>query len=236
MTLPELSTVIGGIFLGCVTNRWEAKPPSAIQKDRVSGRQVISLTGFSDDAQADLTVHGGAEKAIHHYAQDHYADWQREGQLPPGAEPAAFGENISTTGLTEENLCIGDILRLGTAIVQISQGRQPCWKLGLHTGNERMPYLFQKTGRTGWYYRVLETGEVEAGDRITLIERRNPDWSVQHVTRARLTRRVSRMDAEALANLTDLAPGWRQAFARVAMGDVNEDTRARLGSMSNTSP
>lgn len=173
-------------------------------------------------------MHGGEDKAIHHYALDHYAAWKNEGQMAAGTKPAAFGENIATTGLTEENLCIGDILKLGTATVQISQGRQPCWKLGLHTGNEKMPYLFQKTGRTGWYYRVLETGTAAAGDRITLIERRNPDWSVLRVTRARLTRRVSPEEAQALAELTDLAIGWRQAFARMAGGDTKEDTSARL--------
>ncbi|SPJ30840.1 MOSC domain-containing protein [Falsiruegeria mediterranea] len=228
MTLPDLSAEIGGIFLGSIQGRWEGKPPSAIQKDQAFGRQAITLTGFSDDAQADLTVHGGEDKAIHHYALDHYAAWKNEGQMAAGTKPAAFGENIATTGLTEENLCIGDILKLGTATVQISQGRQPCWKLGLHTGNEKMPYLFQKTGRTGWYYRVLETGTAAAGDRITLIERRNPDWSVLRVTRARLTRRVSPEEAQALAELTDLAIGWRQAFARMAGGDTKEDTSARL--------
>ncbi|MFA3916134.1 MOSC domain-containing protein [Ruegeria hyattellae] len=228
MTLPELSAEIGGIFLGSVQDRWEEKPPSAIQKDRVSGRQAITLTGFLEDAQADLTVHGGEEKAIHNYALDHYAAWQSEGHMAAGAVPAAFGENITTTGLTEENLCISDILTLGTATVQISQGRQPCWKLGLHTGNEKMPYLFQKTGRTGWYYRVLKTGVADAGNRITLTERRNPNWSVLRVTRARLTRRVSREDAEALADLADLTPGWRQAFARMAEGERKEGTRERL--------
>lgn len=228
MTLPDLSAEIGGIFLGKVQDRWEGKPPSAIQKDHARGSRAITTTGFSDDAQADLTVHGGEEKAIHHYALDHYLAWQSEGHMATGTVPAAFGENITTTGLTEENLCIGDILKLGTTTVQISQGRQPCWKLGHHTGNERMPYLFQKTGRTGWYYRVLETGVAAAGDRITLIERRNPEWSVLRVTRARLTRRVTREDAETLAGLSDLAPGWRQAFARMAGGDTEEDTSTRL--------
>ncbi len=229
MTHPDLSVEIGGIFFGSVQNRWAGKAASAIQKDRVPGRQSLTLTGFSGDAQADLTVHGGEEKAVHHYAFDHYAAWQSEGHMTPGTAAAAFGENITTIGLTEENLCIGDILRLGSATVQISQGRQPCWKLGFHTGNEKMPYLFQKTGRTGWYYRVLEEGGVAAGDRITLIERRHPDWSVLRVTQARLTRRISLEDAAVLAEMAALAPGWRQAFGRMAGGEKTEDTSKRLG-------
>ena len=228
MTHPEISSQIQNIFLGNIQDRREDKPPSAIQKDLVHGRQEVNLTGFTGDAQADLSVHGGKEKAIHHYAFEHYATWQSEGHLDIGTEPAAFGENIVTTGFTEENLCIGDILKLGTVTVQISQGRQPCWKLGLHTGNKNMPYLFQKTGRTGWYYRVLEPGYVEAGDSITLVERRNSAWTVQRVTHARLTRKVSLDDAKALADLSDLAPGWRKAFAKMADGDNKEDTRTRL--------
>ena len=229
MSHPELHACISGLFFGAAKTRWNGKPPSAIQKDRVTGSQNITFDGFPGDDQADLTVHGGVEKAIHHYAHDHYDNWQSEGHMAPNTHPAAFGENISTRGLTEDNLCIGDILKLGTAMVQISQGRQPCWKLGLHTGNEKMPYLFQKTGRTGWYYRVLETGAVASGDLIALVERRHPDWSVKRVTQARLTRGVSPSDAETLAHIEDLAPGWRAAFARMSDGVVHEDTTKRLG-------
>jgi MOSC domain-containing protein YiiM len=92
-----------------------------------------------------------------------------------------------------------------------------------------MAYLFQKTGRTGWYYRVLETGTVKTGDRIGLLERTNPDWTVARVTSARLTRRISEEDARCLSSLTSLAEGWRKAFERMAEGDRREDTSARLG-------
>ena len=225
---PEILCRVNGIFLGAVRNRWPGKPPSAIDKRRVTGLQKISPTGFALDSQADMTVHGGSDKAIHHYATDHYRFWQVEGQMDSGTEPAAFGENIATNGLTEGALCIGDILRLGTAVVQVSQGRQPCWKLGLHTGNERMPALFTRTGRTGWYYRILEPGAAREGDEIALIERRNPAWTVKRVSAARLTRRVTPQDAEILSSLNDLADGWRRAFARMASGDTTEDVRKRL--------
>ena len=120
MSHPDLSASVSGLFLGAAKDRWEGKPSSAIQKDRVSGPQDVSFSGFSGDEQADLAVHGGAEKAIHHYASDHYKAWQEEGHMNPNTIPAAFGENISTRGLTEDKLCIGDILMLGTATVQIS--------------------------------------------------------------------------------------------------------------------
>jgi MOSC domain-containing protein YiiM len=222
-----LATIIDALFTGTVEERWPGRPPSAIGKRRTDGRLEIGPTGFVRDAQADLDVHGGPEKAIHHYPGEHYAAWRAElgrDDLAPGG----FGENLSTAGITEEALCIGDVLSLGSAVVQVSQGRQPCWKLAAHTAEERMAYLFQKTGRTGWYYRVLEPGHAEAGDRIALVERPRPGWTVLRVTQARLTRRIAPADAAVLAAMPELYAGWREAFARMAGGETAEDSSARL--------
>lgn len=224
MTGPVFVT---GLFAGQVQYHWSGKPPSAIAKQPVTGRVTMTDVGLTNDAQADLSVHGGPDKAIHHYPDEHYSAWRRElgrTDLTPGG----VGENLSTTGLTEDTVCIGDVFALGTARVQISQGRQPCWKLNAHTDDDRMAWRFQTTGRTGWYYRVLSPGEVGIGDAMALIERPCPDWSVAQVTRARLTRRVSREDARTLAVLPELAAGWREAFARLAEGDRQEDTTRRL--------
>ncbi|MFS4583520.1 MOSC domain-containing protein [Phaeobacter sp. C3_T13_0] len=231
MTQPDLSTRITGVFHGAVRTPWEDKPPSAIHKSPVTGPQTIDFDGFTGDAQADPTVHGGVDKAIHHYASDHYRLWKNEAEISHTATPASFGENIASFGMTEDTLCIGDILRLGTATVQISQGRQPCWKLGLYTGNKRMPYLFQKTGRTGWYYRVLEPGTAQTEGEIRLIERRHPDWSVRRVTQARLTRKILPEQASVLADMSDLAAGWRSAFAGMTGGNSSENTSARLNAV-----
>lgn len=223
----NFSTTIDALFIGTVEERWPGRPPSAIGKRRTADRLDIGPTGFVRDAQADLAVHGGVEKAIHHYPGDHYAAWQAEldrADLSPGG----FGENVSTLGLTEDTLCIGDVLSLGSATVQVSQGRQPCWKLAAHTGEDRMAYLFQKTGRTGWYYRVLDPGHVAPGDAIRLIERPRPGWTVRRVTGARLTRRIERSDAAILAGMPELYAGWREAFAAMAAGTNGEDTSARL--------
>ncbi|MCX7561708.1 MOSC domain-containing protein [Sulfitobacter sp. F26204] len=228
MTKTYPSTRIDGLFFGKVQNHWPGRDPSAIDKKPVIGRHDINELGFVEDAQADPDHHGGVEKAIHHYASEHYASWIAEGEIPAGTTPAAFGENIASRALSEDNLCIGDILQLGSAVVQISQGRQPCWKVSQYTANKKMAYLFQSTGRTGWYYRVLEPGSAGTGDMISLIERRQPDWSVRRVTAARLTRKVSQEDAETLAALPELAPGWRKAFAKIADGEKDEDTDRRL--------
>jgi MOSC domain-containing protein YiiM len=217
-----------GLFAGAVSDRWEGRPPSAIAKTPVIGPAEVGFEGLLVDAQADRAVHGGADKALHHYPGDHYAAWVAEGYLPAGSKPAAFGENLSTLGLTEDDVCIGDVFRLGTARVQICQGRQPCWKLNAHRGREDMAAAFQKTGRTGWYYRVLETGRVAAGDAMGLIERPCPQWTVLEVTRARLTKRIDPARAAQLSALPELAEGWRNAFAKIAANALQEDTSARL--------
>ncbi|WP_415184704.1 MOSC domain-containing protein [Phaeovulum sp.] len=222
-----LTTTIGALFIGQAETHWVGRPASAIVKHPVTTRLEITPTGIVGDAQADLTFHGGPEKAIHHYAAEHYPKWQTElgrSDLFPGR----FGENISTLGMTEDTLCIGDILTLGTATVQISQGRQPCWKLNAHMGDNKMAFRFQNTGRTGWYYRVLTIGHVAPGDLIEVVERPCPQWSVRLVTQARLTRRIAPEKAAELAELTQLAPSWRKAFARFAQGVADEDTAPRL--------
>lgn len=225
--LPE-DTVINALYIGAARRRWPGKPPSAIAKMATPERLELTPTGLVGDQQADLSVHGGPDKALHHYAADHYPAWRTEldrDDLGPGD----FGENLSTTGLVEDTLCIGDTLAMGGAVVQISQGRQPCWKLNLHSAEPRMAALFQQTGRTGWYYRVLEPGMIGAGDTIRLLERPNPGWTVKRVTQARLTRDIPSADAAVLAGMATLARGWREAFARIAHGERQEDTSVRLG-------
>ncbi len=228
MALPKLKTTIENIFLGAKQDFWPGKAPSAIHKTVAYGAQTVEINGFIADEQADLAVHGGADKAIHHYAAEHYPFWCDNGHLPAATTPAAFGENISTLGLTEQDVCIGDIFEMGSAVLQISQGRQPCWKLNAYTDNKQMTSLFLKTGFTGWYYRVLTPGMAEKGDMMHLTDRPQDSWTVERVTRARLTKQVSKEDALYLAKMPELAEGWRTAFAKFAEGNKAEDTSARL--------
>ncbi|WP_412051315.1 MOSC domain-containing protein [Hoeflea sp. Naph1] len=225
----ELRATILGLYVGQPRERWAGKPPSAIGKHPTDTAQELTDTGFVDDQQADLKVHGGLEKAVHHYAAEHYPTWRSElGAVADGFGPGRFGENISTRGMTEANLCIGDVLAMGSAVVEISQGRQPCWKLNAHTGIQTMAALFQQTVRTGWYYRVLEPGAVRVGDEVRRLECPNPDWSVERVTRARLDPRVEPEIAAELAELPRLAGGWAEAFRNKARRDYREDIAARL--------
>ena len=225
----DLTVEIAGLYVGNVATLVPGKPPSAIAKRLATGPLTLTSTGLVGDQQADLTVHGGPEKALHHYAADHYPAWRDElGEAAAHLQPGGFGENVSAVGLTEDALCIGDILTMGTAAVQVSQGRQPCWKLNAHTGLPRLAMLFQETARTGWYYRVLEAGEVAVGNRITLVERPHPGWSVARVTRARLGPGLTPDEAAELADLAALSPSWRSAFRRKMSPNAIEDTSARL--------
>ncbi|MEO0913788.1 MAG: MOSC domain-containing protein, partial [Pseudomonadota bacterium] len=158
------------LFVGQVRGFGGNGRTSAIDKQPIPGPWHIATTGLRGDEQADTRHHGGPDKALHHYSRDHYATWRRE--LPAAREALrtapAFGENISTHGLSEADICIGDVFCLGDVILQVSQGRQPCWKLNIRFGVSDMALRVQRSGRTGWYYRVLEPGVVEPGDILRL--------------------------------------------------------------------
>ena len=217
------------LFTGKVESLWPGKAASAINKQLADGSLDLEEHGFVDDRQADLKVHGGPEKAVHHYASEHMEFWR--GMFPDHGSrfvPGCFGENVSTTGLDEDNLCLGDILSFGTARVQVCQGRQPCWKLNEHTGIAEMAATFQKTARTGWYYRVLENGIVAAGGDMKLLDRSHPQWSLKRLIKARFDPNLAVEDALGLSRLSDLSASWRRAFGKKSQSGFRENTDARL--------
>lgn len=204
---------------------------SAIAKTPVLEPVVVGTLGLAGNEQADRRVHGGPEKAVHHYALDHAAAWR--GDLPglPDLleQPGAFGENFSTHGLTEHDVCVGDLWRVGSALLQVSQARQPCFKLNLRFGVPDMARRVQASGRTGWYYRVIETGVVAADNGLELVERPHPDWPLSRLLHHFY---VDRLDAAALRAIAGLAPlteSWRALAARRLASGAVEDWRRRLG-------
>ena len=227
--LPHLDVEIIGLFAGAPETRWPDKPDSAIDKRPVTGLVEINETGLVNDQQADLRVHGGLEKAIHHYAADHLDFWKST--FPDHTarfRSGGFGENISTTGMTEHQICLGDIFSLGTARVETCQGRQPCWKLNAHTEIPSMAVEFQKSGKTGWYYRVVENGKVQTGDRMRLLARPNPRWLLSDIIAARFDSGLDADIAAEIAALPALSESWRTSFARKAVRQTDEDTSLRL--------
>lgn len=206
-----------------------AGQPSAIDKRPCAGHVRLGPLGLQGDEQGDRRVHGGADKAVHHYPFEHYAAWREElGGAAALSSAGAFGENLSTHGLTEHEVCVGDLFRAGTALLEVSQARQPCWKVDLRFAAPGMARRMQDNGRTGWYYRVIEAGELISGDRLELIERPCPDWSLARLLRVLYHDCLNRQDLSAVADLAPLAEGWRRlAAARLATGRV-EDWSRRL--------
>ncbi|WP_246750341.1 MOSC domain-containing protein [Martelella lutilitoris] len=202
---------------------------SGIMKSPVERPLRLGPEGFEGDEQADRRVHGGVEKAVHHYPLDHYPLWREElGDLPALAVPGGFGENISASGPTENTVAVGDVFRLGTALLQVSQGRQPCWKLNHRFNVADMARRVQQSGRTGWYYRVLEDGLVKTGDRLELVDRIASDWTLHRLWHALYVDRLNLDELKGIAALDVLAEGWRKyAVRRLESGRV-EDWRNRL--------
>ncbi|MGQ0792510.1 MAG: MOSC domain-containing protein [Deltaproteobacteria bacterium] len=185
---------------------------SAIFKDPVEGKIRLGKTNLAGDRQADLRVHGGADKAVCAYPARHYPFWREA----LGAEIlfGAFGENFTVAGLDEREACIGDIFAAGEATLQITQPRQPCVKLCRRHGREDMIERVHESVRVGWYFRTLAEGFVERGDELRLIERPHPNWTVELVYRLRFSPDTDRNCALALSNCRELSERWRREFKR----------------------
>lgn len=186
---------------------------SAITKRPVDGAVRVTWMGLEGDAVADRRYHGGLDKAIHLYPQDHYGWWRAR---KPGHalldRPGAFGENIASAGATEEEICLGDRFSLGSAIVEVSHGRQPCWKLDHRFGARDVLATIVATARSGLYFRVIREGEVETGQAMALLERPLPDWPVARVFRLLIAggHKRDREAVKALAAMPVLADVWRE--------------------------
>jgi MOSC domain-containing protein YiiM len=203
------------LLIGQVAPLGDRAAPSGIDKHRVERRILLGREGFVGDAQGDRKHHGGLDKAVHHYAFEHYDIWREEiGEAPVLARPGAFGENLSTTSLDEDNVAIGDVFRIGDALIEVSQGRQPCWKLNVRFGVPDMAMRVQKTGRTGWYYRVLEEGFVAPGDDLCLVDRRSPEWPLRRLWRTLYVDTLNHDELTAMAGLAHLPEGWRRYAER----------------------
>lgn len=208
MTDPE-SHAVPRLFMGGIRPLPPDNKPTGIFKQEVFMPVWLGREGLAGDAQADRRVHGGPEKALHQYAVPDYA---RLAELFPDIRtllvPGSLGENLSVPGWDETNVSIGDRFRLGSATIEVSAPRSPCWKIDLRYGREGVMAAIDAYGLTGWYFRVLEEGEVEPGCRFERIERRAPA-----VTLARLLAlwRAHRPESAALAELAQ-TPGLAQRW------------------------
>ena len=189
---------------------------TAFFKASVEGPVRLCAENLEGDRQADLTVHGGPDKAVCVYSADHYDDWRRHlGAAPEG--PAWFGENFTVAGHTEWTVSIGDVYRVGTALVEVAQPRGPCWKLGRRWQRPDMQKLVIQSGRSGWYLRVRDEGVVQAGDALTLVEPPSPQWTIALVNELTYQHNITaqtQMLRQELATCPALADNWRGELAQ----------------------
>ena len=172
MDIENLKTTLDKVLIGEKRTLGPENTATGIFKFATDETVNVTDLGLENDIQVDKRVHGGFEKAIHHYPAENYLLLQQA--LPHLADkliPATIGENFSSMQLTEKNVCIGDIFRVGSTLLQISQPRMPCWKVNQRYGNAHLSKFIMQQGISGWYYRVLEAGQVQVGNDITLIER-----------------------------------------------------------------
>lgn len=184
---------------------------TGIFKAPVAGPVVARRLNLDGDRQADLTVHGGEDKAVYVYPAEHYAAWGRE--LAPIDLPwGSFGENLTTRGMTEDNVWIGERWQVGEAVFVVTQPRQPCYKLSLRFGRDDILRRFVQSRRTGWYLAVEHEGAIAAGDAIVRLDRPAPSLTVAAVAELLFAKAPDREHLYLAATLPALADGLRAYF------------------------
>ena len=185
---------------------------TSIFKSPASGQVRVATLNLEGDEQSDLSVHGGAHKAVYAYPSEHYAFWREE---VPGLDLSwgAFGENFTTEGLLEE-VQIGDRLRVGTAEFAVTQPRMPCFKLGIRFGRPEIVKRFLRSGRTGFYLAVLREGQVTAGDSIEALARDEHGVTIADIVNLYKTDATNQDLLRRASDLPALPPYWRDHFRK----------------------
>ena len=185
---------------------------TGIFKKPVAGKVAVRTLNLDGDRQADLTVHGGPDKAVYVYPFEHYEFWQRELGLDL-LESGAFGENLTVEGLSEDAVSVGDRIGIGTAKFQVTQPRLPCFKLAAKFEREDIIKKFLESRRTGFYMRVLGEGSLQAGDAIVVIERDLHHLTIREITDLYLIKRPERSLIQRALSVEALASSWREHFS-----------------------
>ena len=185
--------------------------PSAFVKSPRAGPVHVGLLGLEGDEQADLSVHGGPEKAVYAYAAAHYPAWALQfPELAPAFQGGAMGENLTVAGMDEAAICVGDVHGIGSARLQVCQPRRPCFKFGLRHGNKQLPKAMVKSGYSGWYYRVLEEGSLSAGDKLMVLERPNPGFAFTRLVEIVYHGKATEEELGRMAQMPGLASQWQE--------------------------
>ncbi|MGR8946733.1 MAG: MOSC domain-containing protein [Gammaproteobacteria bacterium] len=209
-------SAVEGLYIGKINPLPPDGERSAIFKDAV---ETVAITpgGLVGDNQADRRFHGGPDKAVHQFSRRAYATiWANYPHLTSAARPGSFGENLSTTGMADTNVYIGDIYRLGSSLLQVSEPRRPCWKINRKFDEEQLSIFVEQHCITGWYLRVLDGGTVTIGDQMILQDREKGAPSIATFTHLVTQHRPEPAALARLLDCTSLSETWqRKLHARV---------------------
>jgi len=200
---------------------------SGIDKQPVAGPIEATTTGLAGDGVGDPRYHGGADKALHCYAQHHYEHWQAQFPGNPHFRAGGFGENLCIEGTDEWQVCLGDQWQIGSARFEVSQGRQPCWKLNERFGVPDIAAQVQHNLRCGWYLRVLQSGHIQAGDSVQLLARPYAEWPLSRILELIDSRNCQPQAMREVLQLP-LPPSWQHMFQRRLDTGECEDWQRRL--------
>ncbi len=181
-------------------------------KTPLTGPVSVTTLGLAGDSVADTRNHGGVDKAILCYSAAHYEAWARE-HPELNMLPGGLGENLTIAGADESTVCIGDRFRINDCEVEVSQPRQPCWKIARRWGVKSLTKEVTQSGRTGWYLRVITEGTIQAGQEFERIGNPNPQWTVARANDILFGRESDRIAVFELMNLKQLAEAWRADIA-----------------------
>ncbi|APZ58974.1 MOSC domain-containing protein [Salmonella enterica subsp. enterica serovar Bergen str. ST350] len=215
------------VFIGKIRD-YDGSRPSAIAKVQIDGELMLTELGLAGDQQAEKKIHGGPDRALCHYPREHYADWIR--QFPEQATlfcAPAFGENLSTNGMTEHNVFIGDIYRWGEALIQVTQPRSSCFKLNFHFAISDMALLMQNSGKTGWLYRVIAPGKVSSDAPLELASRLS-DVSVHEAGVIAWSMPFDDEQYHRLLSAAGLSASWSRTMQKRRLSGKIEDSARRL--------
>lgn len=216
---PLLQSIQVGMPQTLTDKNWpdpkQANWTTGFYKSPINGWVNVGAVNIEGDGQADKVNHGGIDKAILAYSADHFQTWQSEldGRSITGG---MFGENLTISGLDEATVCIGDQFQVNDVVLEVSQPRQPCWKLGRRWSLKELPKLVIQTARCGWYCRVLQTGSIKSGLSMQLIQRPHPNWTVKRAHQIRYDKSGSHTDRRQLISLVQLSQAWKDEVSRAS--------------------